>query len=68
MAAPQRNSDRAGLSNNAVELKMEWRRGEYSISTDRERIDFQAVDAFLARSYWSPGYLASWWSARRASR
>jgi hypothetical protein len=34
---------------------MEWRRGEYSISTDRERIDFQTVHAFLSRSYWSPG-------------
>lgn len=55
MAAPQRNSDRAGPSNNAVEIKMEWRRGEYSISTDRERIDFQTVHAFLSRSYWSPG-------------
>lgn len=55
MAAPQRNSDRAGPSNNAVEIKMEWRRGEYLISTDRERIDFQAVHAFLSRSYWSQG-------------
>jgi hypothetical protein len=34
---------------------MEWRRGEYSISTDRERIDFQTVHAFLSRSCWSPG-------------
>ena len=30
-------------------------RGEYEISTDRQRIDIAAVHAFLAQSYWSPG-------------
>jgi GNAT superfamily N-acetyltransferase len=55
MAGTQRNSDRAGCSDNAAEINMEWRRGEYVISTDRERIDFQTVHAFLSCSYWSPG-------------
>jgi ribosomal protein S18 acetylase RimI-like enzyme len=43
------------LSNSAAEINMEWRRGEYSISTDPDRVDFQTVHAFLSRSYWSPG-------------
>jgi GNAT superfamily N-acetyltransferase len=30
-------------------------RGEYEISTDRQRIDIAAVHAFLTQSYWSPG-------------
>ena len=30
-------------------------RGEYTISTDRTRIDVPAVHAFLSRTYWSPG-------------
>ena len=30
-------------------------RGDYEISTDRQRIDIAAVHAFLAQSYWSPG-------------
>jgi GNAT superfamily N-acetyltransferase len=34
---------------------MEWRRGEYSISTDRERLDHAEIHAFLRESYWSPG-------------
>ena len=29
-------------------------RGEYTISTDRSRIDVAAVHAFLTHSYWSP--------------
>ncbi len=29
--------------------------GEYSISTDRSRLDLDAIHAFLARSYWSAG-------------
>lgn len=32
----------------------EWQRGEYTISTDKRRIDLQAVHAFLRTSYWSP--------------
>jgi GNAT superfamily N-acetyltransferase len=35
---------------------VEWRRGDYEISTDPERIDIEAVHAFLsADAYWSPG-------------
>ena len=29
--------------------------GEYTVSTDRSRIDLRAVHAFLSQSYWSPG-------------
>jgi len=37
------------------EAPIEAVRGEYTISTDRARIDVAAVHAFLSRSYWSPG-------------
>ena len=30
-------------------------RGEYTISTDRHRLDIAAIHGFLAQSYWSPG-------------
>lgn len=30
-------------------------RGDYTISTDRGRIDVPAVHAFLSQTYWSPG-------------
>ncbi len=34
----------------------EWKRGEYVISTDKQRIDLNAVHDFLAnRSYWAQG-------------
>jgi N-acetylglutamate synthase-like GNAT family acetyltransferase len=33
----------------------EWRRGEYTISTDPARIDLDAVHAFLTASYWAKG-------------
>lgn len=33
---------------------VEWRRGEYSISTDPSRLDRTAIREFLASSYWSP--------------
>jgi GNAT superfamily N-acetyltransferase len=31
----------------------EWRRGEFTISTDRGRLDVGFVHAFLTRSYWA---------------
>jgi GNAT superfamily N-acetyltransferase len=31
------------------------RRGEYTITTDRLRLDLAAIHAFLARSYWAAG-------------
>jgi GNAT superfamily N-acetyltransferase len=34
---------------------LEERRGDYLLSTDRERVQVQAVHAYLARSYWSAG-------------
>jgi GNAT superfamily N-acetyltransferase len=33
----------------------EWRRGEFTISTDRSRLDRPAIREFLAASYWAPG-------------
>jgi GNAT superfamily N-acetyltransferase len=30
-------------------------RGEYTITTDRHRLDLNAIHGFLMRSYWSPG-------------
>jgi GNAT superfamily N-acetyltransferase len=36
-------------------MQEEWRRGEFAISTDRSRIDLDAVHAFLAASYWAHG-------------
>ena len=33
---------------------VESSRGEYTISTDRSRIDVAAVHAFLTQTYWSP--------------
>lgn len=32
-----------------------WRRGEYSITDSRSRIDIDAVHRFLASSYWAEG-------------
>jgi GNAT superfamily N-acetyltransferase len=33
----------------------EARRGEYTVTTDPDRIDLAVVHGFLTRSYWSPG-------------
>ncbi len=33
----------------------EWRRGEYSISTDKGRLDFAVIHGFLTMSYWAAG-------------
>jgi hypothetical protein len=35
--------------------ELEKRRGQYRLSTDRERIDVAAVHSFLTRSYWAEG-------------
>jgi GNAT superfamily N-acetyltransferase len=32
---------------------LDWRRGPYTISTDPDRIDLEAVHRFLADSYWA---------------
>jgi GNAT superfamily N-acetyltransferase len=36
-------------------MPADFTRGEYTISTDRNRLDVVSVHAFLSRSYWSPG-------------
>lgn len=33
----------------------EWTRGDYTISTDRRRLDLDIIHGFLARSYWAEG-------------
>lgn len=33
----------------------EWTRGEYTISTDRHRLDLDVIHGFLVRSYWAEG-------------
>ncbi len=33
----------------------EWRRGEYLISTDRDRLDIATIHGFLTTSYWAAG-------------
>lgn len=33
----------------------EWRRGEYIISTDKQRLDLTTIHAFLSTSYWAEG-------------
>jgi GNAT superfamily N-acetyltransferase len=35
-------------------MEHEWRRGAYTISTDRGRLDFGLLHSFLTTSYWSP--------------
>jgi GNAT superfamily N-acetyltransferase len=34
---------------------VEWQVGDFTVSTDRTRIDFNGVHAFLASSYWAEG-------------
>jgi len=36
-------------------MAQEWRRGDYTISTDPHRIDLNAVHRYLGQSYWAPG-------------
>ena len=33
----------------------EWTRGEYTISTDRKRLDLNVIHSFLVGSYWAEG-------------
>jgi GNAT superfamily N-acetyltransferase len=32
-----------------------WRRDDYEVSTDADRLDVEAIRSFLARSYWAEG-------------
>lgn len=36
-------------------MSLEWRRGEYTISTDPARLDLDAIHGFLTTSYWAEG-------------
>ncbi len=36
-------------------LPLETHRGEYCISTDRRKLDVEAIHSYLTSSYWSPG-------------
>jgi GNAT superfamily N-acetyltransferase len=36
-------------------MEHEWKRERYTISTDRRRLDLDAVHGFLVRSYWAEG-------------
>jgi GNAT superfamily N-acetyltransferase len=38
-----------------VGIPMEAHRGLFSVSTDRARLDLDAIHAFLSRSYWATG-------------
>lgn len=51
MTESVRDATAGGLGDEPVESV----RGEYTVSTDRSRIDVAAVHAFLTQSYWSPG-------------
>jgi N-acetylglutamate synthase-like GNAT family acetyltransferase len=33
----------------------EWQREQYTISTNRERLDFNVIHGFLTQSYWAAG-------------
>jgi GNAT superfamily N-acetyltransferase len=33
----------------------QWTRGDYTISTDRDRLDLDVIHRFLSRSYWAEG-------------
>jgi hypothetical protein len=39
----------------APNKKQVWTRGEYVISTERERLDLDVIHGFLVRSYWAEG-------------
>lgn len=36
-------------------LSQEWTRGEYTISTDRQRLNLDVIHSFLSKSYWAAG-------------
>lgn len=38
-----------------MEAVHEWRRGNYLISTDKNRLDLKVIHGFLVRSYWAEG-------------
>jgi GNAT superfamily N-acetyltransferase len=38
-----------------MQLDQIWTRGEYTISTERQRLDTKVIHSFLTRSYWAEG-------------
>jgi GNAT superfamily N-acetyltransferase len=36
-------------------MATDYRRGEYTVTTDRHRLDLKEIHAFLTGSYWCPG-------------
>jgi N-acetylglutamate synthase-like GNAT family acetyltransferase len=34
---------------------LEWKKGDFHISTDKERLDIDTIHSFLSRSYWAQG-------------
>lgn len=36
-------------------MTQEWRRGEYLISTDKQRLELAVIHGFLTTSYWAAG-------------
>jgi GNAT superfamily N-acetyltransferase len=36
-------------------MDVEWRRGEYLVSTDRSRLDLAVIHGYLTTSYWAAG-------------
>jgi GNAT superfamily N-acetyltransferase len=38
-----------------VIMPQQWERGEYTISTDKSRLDIEVIHGYLDRSYWAAG-------------
>jgi GNAT superfamily N-acetyltransferase len=38
-----------------MQMDQTWERGEYTISTERRRLDIDVIHGFLSRSYWAEG-------------
>ena len=36
-------------------MNQEWRRGDYSISTEKARLDLKVIHEYLSASYWATG-------------
>jgi GNAT superfamily N-acetyltransferase len=43
------------MSYGGISMAEEWRRGEYVVSTDKNRFDLGVVHGFLSTSYWAAG-------------
>ncbi|MCI0569446.1 MAG: GNAT family N-acetyltransferase [Myxococcaceae bacterium] len=36
-------------------MQIEWQRSDFTLSTDRARLDLDVIHGFLSETYWSPG-------------